>query len=48
MTTDLYPNFFNDVFGPIMQAGSSYHFGGPSRWVSSRDISWMRRRLGSR
>ena len=31
MTTDLYPDFFNDVFGPIMQAGSSSHLGGPSR-----------------
>jgi L-serine dehydratase len=31
MSIDLYPDFFNDVFGPIMQAGSSSHLGGPSR-----------------
>ena len=31
MTTELYPDFFNDVFGPVMQAGSSSHLGGPSR-----------------
>ena len=31
MSTDLYPDFFNDVFGPIMQAGSSSHLDGPSR-----------------
>ena len=26
-----YPEFFNDVFGPIMQPGSSSHFAGPCR-----------------
>ena len=28
---DLYPDFYNDVFGPIMQPGSSSHFAGPCR-----------------
>jgi L-serine dehydratase len=27
----LYPEFFNDVFGPVMQAGSSSHMAGPCR-----------------
>ncbi|MDR0502259.1 MAG: L-serine ammonia-lyase, iron-sulfur-dependent, subunit alpha [Treponema sp.] len=27
----LYPEFFNDVFGPIMQPGSSSHMAGPCR-----------------
>jgi L-serine deaminase len=26
-----YPDFFNDVFGPVMQPGSSSHFSGPCR-----------------
>ncbi len=26
-----YPEFFNDVFGPVMQPGSSSHFAGPCR-----------------
>ena len=29
--TDLYPEFFNDVFGPITQPGSSSHMAGPCR-----------------
>lgn len=28
---ELYPDFFNDVFGPIMQPGSSSHTAGPCR-----------------
>ncbi|NLK95306.1 MAG: hypothetical protein GX275_08985 [Clostridiales bacterium] len=28
---ELYPEFFNDVFGPIMQPGSSSHTAGPCR-----------------
>lgn len=28
---DLYPDFFNDVFGPLMQPGSSSHTAGPCR-----------------
>ena len=28
---NLYPEFFNDVFGPIMQPGSSSHMAGPCR-----------------
>ena len=31
MTKLLYPDFFNDVFGPIMQSGSSSNFAGMSR-----------------
>lgn len=31
MTKIFYPDFFNDVFGPIMQPGSSGGFAGPSR-----------------
>jgi L-serine dehydratase len=31
MTKLLYPDFFNDVFGPIMQPGSSGGFAGPCR-----------------
>jgi L-serine dehydratase len=31
MTKILYPDFFNDVFGPIMQPGSSTSFAGNSR-----------------
>ena len=31
MTVATYPEFFNDVFGPIMQPGSSSHFAGPCR-----------------
>lgn len=31
MTKLLYPDFFNDVFGPIMQPGSSGAFAGPCR-----------------
>ena len=31
MTVAAYPEFFNDVFGPIMQPGSSSHFAGPCR-----------------
>ncbi len=31
MTTELYPDFFNDVFGPVMQPGSSSHTAGPCR-----------------
>ncbi|MCZ7665442.1 MAG: L-serine ammonia-lyase, iron-sulfur-dependent, subunit alpha [Thermoleophilia bacterium] len=31
MTTSLYPEFFNDVFGPVMQPGSSSHTAGPCR-----------------
>jgi L-serine dehydratase len=29
--TERYPEFFNDVFGPVMQPGSSSHFAGPCR-----------------
>ena len=29
--TSRYPEFFNDVFGPVMQPGSSSHFAGPCR-----------------
>ena len=29
--TDFYPDIFNDVFGPIMQPGSSSHTAGPCR-----------------
>lgn len=29
--TEYYPEFFNDVFGPIMQPGSSSHTAGPCR-----------------
>lgn len=28
---ELYPDFFNDVFGPVMQPGSSSHTAGPCR-----------------
>ena len=28
---ELYPDFYNDVFGPIMQPGSSSHMAGPCR-----------------
>ena len=28
----MYPEFFNDVFGPIMQPGSSSHTAGPCRF----------------
>ncbi|MDR1564852.1 MAG: L-serine ammonia-lyase, iron-sulfur-dependent, subunit alpha [Oscillospiraceae bacterium] len=31
MAIPFYPDFFNDVFGPIMQPGSSGGFAGPSR-----------------
>jgi L-serine dehydratase len=31
MTIAAYPEFFNDVFGPVMQPGSSSHFAGPCR-----------------
>ena len=31
MTAELYPEFFNDVFGPIMQPGSSSHTAAPCR-----------------
>jgi len=31
MTVAVYPEFFNDVFGPVMQPGSSSHFAGPCR-----------------
>lgn len=31
MMTELYPEFFNDVFGPVMQPGSSSHTAGPCR-----------------
>ena len=31
MTVELYPEFFNDVFGPIMQPGSSSHTAAPCR-----------------
>jgi len=31
MTVAAYPEFFNDVFGPVMQPGSSSHFAGPCR-----------------
>lgn len=31
METSLYPEFFNDVFGPVMQPGSSSHTAGPCR-----------------
>jgi L-serine dehydratase len=31
MSKLFYPDFFNDVFGPIMQPGSSSSFGGTSR-----------------
>lgn len=31
ITQKYYPNFFNDVFGPVMQAGSSSHTAGPCR-----------------
>ena len=28
---ELYPEFYNDVFGPIMQPGSSSHMAAPCR-----------------
>lgn len=31
MSVELYPDFFNDVFGPIMQPGSSSHTAAPCR-----------------
>ena len=31
MNIDLYPEFYNDVFGPVMQPGSSSHTAGPCR-----------------
>ena len=31
MTVAPYQEFFNDVFGPVMQPGSSSHFAGPCR-----------------
>ena len=31
MSADLYPEFFNDVFGPVMQPGSSSHTAAPCR-----------------
>jgi L-serine dehydratase len=31
MTVATYPEFFNDVFGPVMQPGSSSHTAGPCR-----------------
>ncbi len=31
MTMEIYPDFFNDVFGPIMQPGSSSHTAAPCR-----------------
>lgn len=31
MTVSPYPEFFNDVFGPVMQPGSSSHTAGPCR-----------------
>ena len=31
MTVAPYPEFFNDVFGPVMQPGSSSHTAGPCR-----------------
>ena len=31
MTVELYPDFYNDVFGPIMQPGSSSHTAAPCR-----------------
>ena len=31
MYSSLYPEFFNDVFGPVMQPGSSSHTAGPCR-----------------
>ena len=31
MAKIFYPDFFNDVFGPIMQPGSSGGFAGPAR-----------------
>ena len=31
MSLDLYPEFYNDVFGPVMQPGSSSHTAGPCR-----------------
>ena len=31
MSAAYYPGFFNDVFGPIMQPGSSSHTAGPCR-----------------
>ena len=30
-TTIFYPDIFNDVYGPIMQPGSSSHTAGPCR-----------------
>ncbi len=29
--TELYPEFYNDVFGPLMQPGSSSHMAAPCR-----------------
>ncbi|MDR2073336.1 MAG: hypothetical protein LBP60_07885, partial [Spirochaetaceae bacterium] len=31
MMVPLYPDFFNDVFGPVMQPGSAGGFAGPVR-----------------
>ncbi len=39
MTTGSYPEFFNDVFGPVMQPGSSSHTAAPCRLAGlARDL----------
>ena len=38
MTVAAYPEFFNDVFGPVMQPGSSSHTAAPAGWASGRDL----------
>ena len=51
MTVAAYPEFFNDVFGPVMQPGSSSHTAGPCRlgylagpWAYLRSRRHARRR----
>ncbi|MDR1802714.1 MAG: L-serine ammonia-lyase, iron-sulfur-dependent, subunit alpha [Treponema sp.] len=42
-----YPDFFNDVFGPVMQSGSSSNFAGNSRvgWAASFTVKGELRRV---
>ena len=39
MTVAPYPEFFNDVFGPVMQPGSSSHTAGPCRLGLARRLT---------
>jgi L-serine dehydratase len=47
MSKVFYPDFFNDVFGPIMQPGSSSSFAGNSRvgWAASFTVKGELRRV---